>query len=69
MKEIKHIEPAYLKSADRRAAFENGSVAAWVIWHPFLAAVQRQSSARILLDGLTATMTKFYSRDFRGAVF
>ena len=36
---------------DGRAAFENGSVAAWVIWDPFLAAVQRQSGARILQDG------------------
>ncbi|HEX2009537.1 MAG TPA: aliphatic sulfonate ABC transporter substrate-binding protein, partial [Roseateles sp.] len=45
------IEPAYLNPADGRAAFENGSVAAWVVWDPFLAAVQRQSGARILADG------------------
>ena len=45
------IEPAYLNPADGRAAFENGSVAAWVIWDPFLAAVQRQSGARVLRDG------------------
>jgi len=48
---IKDIEPAYLSPADGRAAFENGSVAAWVVWDPFLAAVQRQSGARILVDG------------------
>jgi sulfonate transport system substrate-binding protein len=48
---IKDIEPAYLSPADGRAAFETGSVAAWVIWDPFLAAVQRQAGARILLDG------------------
>jgi sulfonate transport system substrate-binding protein len=48
---IKDIVPAYLSPADGRAAFENGSVAAWVIWDPFLAAVQRQSGARVLLDG------------------
>jgi sulfonate transport system substrate-binding protein len=48
---IKDITPAYLSPADGRAAFENGSVAAWVIWDPFLAAVQRQSGARVLLDG------------------
>jgi sulfonate transport system substrate-binding protein len=48
---IKDIQPAYLTPADARAAFENGSVAAWVIWDPFLAAVQRQSDARILVDG------------------
>ena len=45
------IEPAYLSPADGRAAFENDSVAAWVIWDPFLAAVQRQSGARVLRDG------------------
>ena len=48
---IKDIEPAYLNPADGRAAFETGSVAAWVIWDPFLAAVQRQAGARILIDG------------------
>ena len=48
---IKDIDPAYLSPADGRAAFERGSVAAWVIWDPFLAAVQRQANARILQDG------------------
>lgn len=58
---IKDIEPAYLSPADGRAAFENGAVAAWVIWDPFLAAVQRQSGARILLDGnKVAAYRRFY---------
>lgn len=58
---IKDIEPAYLSPADGRAAFENGAVAAWVIWDPFLAAVQRQSGARILLDGTkVAAYRRFY---------
>ncbi|MDY0746722.1 aliphatic sulfonate ABC transporter substrate-binding protein [Paucibacter sp. R3-3] len=48
---IRDVEPAYLSPADGRAAFENGSVAAWVVWDPFLAAVQRQAGARILTDG------------------
>jgi sulfonate transport system substrate-binding protein len=48
---IRDIEPAYLNPADGRSAFENGSVAAWVIWDPFLSAVQRQSGARVLTDG------------------
>jgi hypothetical protein len=52
---IKDIEPAYLTPADGRAAFEGGNVAAWVIWDPFLAAVQRQSGARVLLDGSKIT--------------
>lgn len=58
---IRDIEPAYLSPADGRAAFENGSVAAWVIWDPFLAAVQRQSGARLLVDGgKLASYRRFY---------
>lgn len=45
------IDPAYLSPADARAAFERGSVDAWVTWDPFLAGVQRQSHVRILSDG------------------
>jgi sulfonate transport system substrate-binding protein len=48
---LKDIDPAYLAPADARAAFESGNVAAWVIWDPFLAAVQRQAQARVLQDG------------------
>jgi len=45
------IEPIYLTPADARAAFERGSVDAWAIWEPFLAAAQRQTGARIIADG------------------
>jgi sulfonate transport system substrate-binding protein len=45
------ITPVYLAPADARAAFERGSVDAWVIWDPFLAAAERQLGARILADG------------------
>lgn len=48
---FKDIEPAYLTPADGRAAFERGSVDAWVIWDPFLAAVQRQTPVRVIADG------------------
>ena len=48
---FKDIEPAYLTPADGRAAFERGAIDAWVIWDPFLAAVQRQSAVRVLADG------------------
>jgi sulfonate transport system substrate-binding protein len=58
---IKDIEPAYLTPADGRAAFEGGNVAAWVIWDPFLAAVQRQANARILQDGVRlSSYRRFY---------
>jgi len=45
------IVPVFLPPADARAAFEKGSVDAWVIWDPFLAAVEKQTGARILADG------------------
>jgi sulfonate transport system substrate-binding protein len=45
------IQPVYLPPADARAAFERGSVDAWVIWDPFLAAAQQATGARILADG------------------
>jgi sulfonate transport system substrate-binding protein len=45
------IDAIYLTPADARAAFERGSVDAWVIWEPFLAAVQNQTGAKILADG------------------
>lgn len=45
------IQPVFLPPADARAAFEKGAVDAWAIWDPFLAAVEKQSDARILADG------------------
>jgi sulfonate transport system substrate-binding protein len=45
------IDTIFLTPADARAAFERGSVDAWVIWEPFLAAAQKQAGARILADG------------------
>ncbi|WP_068639185.1 sulfonate ABC transporter substrate-binding protein [Thauera butanivorans] len=45
------VEVAYLPPADARAAFERGSLDAWVIWDPFGAAAEAQVDARILADG------------------
>ncbi|CAN5889762.1 sulfonate ABC transporter substrate-binding protein [soil metagenome] len=47
----KDVEIIYLPPADARAAFERGSVDAWVIWDPFLAAAEKQLGARVLVDG------------------
>jgi sulfonate transport system substrate-binding protein len=48
---FKDIHPVYLPPADARAAFEQGSVDAWVIWDPFLAAASAATGARTLSDG------------------
>ena len=45
------IQTVFLPPADARAAFERGSVDAWVIWDPFLAAAEKQIGARVLADG------------------
>ncbi|HVY97864.1 MAG TPA: sulfonate ABC transporter substrate-binding protein [Dongiaceae bacterium] len=48
---INDIQPIYLAPADARAAFEQGSVDAWVIWDPFFAAASAATGARTLSDG------------------
>lgn len=45
------IVPAYLAPADARAAFERGSVDAWVIWDPYYAAAELSLGARKIVDG------------------
>jgi sulfonate transport system substrate-binding protein len=45
------IQPVYLTPADARAAFVQNSIDAWVIWDPYLAAVERQANARVLTTG------------------
>lgn len=45
------VQVVYLPPADARAAFERGSVDAWAIWDPFLAAAEKQLGARVLADG------------------
>ena len=49
--QYKDIEVVFLPPADARAAFERGSVDAWAIWDPFLAAAEKQLGARVLADG------------------
>ncbi|ETF02607.1 ABC transporter substrate-binding protein [Advenella kashmirensis W13003] len=45
------IEVKYLPPADARAAFESGSIDAWVIWDPFAQAAIEQIGARVLVAG------------------
>lgn len=40
----------FLPPPDARAAFEKGSIDAWVIWDPFLASAQQSLDAHILAD-------------------
>ena len=55
------VQTIFLPPADARAAFERGSVDAWAIWDPFLAAAEKQLGARVLIDGKGAVSNhQFY---------
>lgn len=45
------VKLAFLAPADANAAFVRGSVDAWAIWDPYLAAAERATGARVLADG------------------
>jgi sulfonate transport system substrate-binding protein len=53
----------YLPPADARAAFEKGSIDAWVIWDPFLAAAEKTLDARVLADatGVVGNRSYYFS--------
>lgn len=66
--DFKDIEPAYLAPADGRAAFERGAIDAWVVWDPFLAAVQKQAAVRVIADGKDiASYQRYYLASTRYA--
>ncbi|KAF1061211.1 sulfonate ABC transporter substrate-binding protein [Variovorax sp.] len=54
----------YLPPADARAAFEKGSIDAWVIWDPFLAAAEKTLEARVLADATGVVGNRAYSYYF-----
>lgn len=61
------VETIYLVPADARAAFESGSVDAWVIWDPYQASAEVGLGARTLTDGVGLVQNyQFYfaSRSF-----
>ncbi len=68
------VEPVYLKPSDARPAFENGSVDAWAIWDPYLAAAETAGKTRQISDGISGGKVidenrEFFlaTRDFAGA--
>jgi sulfonate transport system substrate-binding protein len=42
------VKVVFLPPADARAAFEKGTVDAWAIWDPYLAAAEASTAARVL---------------------
>ncbi|MFT4040443.1 MAG: aliphatic sulfonate ABC transporter substrate-binding protein [Thermomicrobiales bacterium] len=55
------VEPVFLLPSDAKAAFEGGSVDAWSIWDPYLAAEEAASGARsIASDGSVGHPSRAY---------
>ena len=50
----------YLPPSDARAAFEKGSIDAWVIWDPFLAAAEQSLEAKVLADATGVVGNRAY---------
>jgi sulfonate transport system substrate-binding protein len=64
------VKTSYLTPADGRAAFERGSVDAWITWDPYVASVDRHDDVRILADGNgLASYQRYYlaAREFADA--
>ncbi|WP_246794216.1 aliphatic sulfonate ABC transporter substrate-binding protein [Burkholderia perseverans] len=60
----------YLTPADGRAAFERGSVGAWITWDPYVASVDRRPDVKVLADGTgLASYQRYYlaSSDYAAA--
>ena len=65
---LKDIVPTYLAPADATAAFNGGTIDAWVVWDPFYAIAQERYNARIIADTsdkrLASSSYYLSSRDF-----
>ncbi len=61
------VQSIFLAPPDARAAFQKGSVDAWLIWEPFLSAAEQALDARLLVDATGVANNRLYfftSRDF-----
>ena len=54
------VNVVFLAPADARAAFEKGSIDAWVIWDPFFAAAEKTLGARVLADATGVVGNRAY---------
>jgi sulfonate transport system substrate-binding protein len=62
--EYSQVQVVFLPPADARAAFENGTVDAWAIWDPYLAAAEVGTRARVLrnAEGIVQNRQFYLSR-------
>jgi sulfonate transport system substrate-binding protein len=47
---MRDVQPIFLGPSEARAAFDGGSVDAWAVWDPYLAAAQKAYGARVVAD-------------------
>jgi sulfonate transport system substrate-binding protein len=47
---LKDVESTYLSPADATAAFNGGSIDAWVVWDPYYAIAEQHYGARVIAD-------------------
>jgi sulfonate transport system substrate-binding protein len=47
---MRDVQPVFLGPSEARAAFDGGSVDAWVVWDPYLAAAQKAYGARVVAN-------------------
>ncbi len=48
---LAQVEPVYLAPSDAAGAFSRRAIDAWATWDPYLALVQRDQGARVLVSG------------------
>ena len=61
------VQSIFLPPPDAREAFEKGSIDAWIIWDPFLAAAVKTLDAHVLVDATGVVNNRNYfftSRDY-----
>ena len=49
---VRDVRSVFLPPSSARPAYESGSVDAWVIWDPYLAAAQAAVPSRVIADGV-----------------
>jgi sulfonate transport system substrate-binding protein len=71
---LRDVKPIYLGPSEARAAFDGGSIDAWVVWDPYMAAAQKAYRARVVADytgllqanGFYLASRAFVTRDPKG---
>lgn len=65
---IHDVTPSYLSPADATAAFNGGTIDAWVVWDPYFAIAEQYYDARVIADTsdrrLTSASYYMAHRDF-----